>query len=323
MSIAPSPEPPPLGAPDSIPSTGLTPSQTWPVDAVPTATAGPRWPEAPLAPAPAPRGPETAAAAALGPHESAGSAAAVTAPRGPGAVPEVKRPARRDGVLGGLILIALGLAALGGNWFPASGAWLFLGLGGAFLIARVLTGRRGYAVPAGLLLAFGSFVWLTETGAVADSGAGGLFFVLLGLGFLAVFAIAARPESVWPIVPGAMLIAFGGFLQGALFGVPVDRFWWLAPYWPVSLLALGAWLLMRDRLPAPVRRLIAILGASALILIGLLVAAAGLGTLGGPYARTGLPMPWPPLFQGMPPFGNPPLVDTITVATPGVKMPSD
>lgn len=291
MSIAPSPEPPPA-SPQATADSGLTRALETP-------------PAMPPRPGGFEVGPESAPTVAPGPNrfDTLG-------------VPDGGPPARRRGTLGGLILIALGLVALGGIWFPASGAWLFLGLGGAFLMARVLTGRCGYAVPAGLLLAFGSFVWLTETGAVKEPGAGGTFFVLLGLGFLAAYAIAARPEAVWPILPGTVLIAFGGFLQGALFGVPVDRVWWLAPYWPVSLLVLGAWLLIRDQLPVAMRAPVAVIGASVLILIGLLVVAAGLSTLGGPYARTGLPMPWAPMFQGMPAFGNPPLVDTVTVSAP-------
>ena len=98
---------------------------------------------------------------------------------------EGPRTERHRGGLGGLILIALGVTALGGTWFPGSGAWLFLGLGAAFLIGRVLTGRHGYGVPAGILLAFGSFVWSTETGMLNGPQTGAAFFVFLGLGFLA------------------------------------------------------------------------------------------------------------------------------------------
>jgi hypothetical protein len=113
-----------------------------------TASAGPRWPEAPLTPTPAPRLSEGAAAATGGPRELAGLAAAATVPRGLDSVPGRKAANAPARLLGGLILIALGLAALAGNRFPASGAWLFLGLGGGFLPARVLTGGRCYAVPA-------------------------------------------------------------------------------------------------------------------------------------------------------------------------------
>jgi hypothetical protein len=230
-------------------------------------------------------------------------------------------PPRQRGVAGGVILIAIGLIVLFGTWFPGGGAWIFLGLGAAFLITRVLTGHFGYAVPAGILLGFGSFVGLTETGILSPALSGGMFFVFLGLGFLASYAIAARPQAVWPIVPAMLLIGFGAFVQATTFGVPFAEYWWLAQYWPLSLVAVGAWLLLRDRLPAETRAPVAIVGAATLILIGLLVAAAGMASVATPYARgpMSMPMPWP-MFQV--PFGSPTMQDTITLSAPGTSISS-
>jgi putative adhesin len=222
---------------------------------------------------------------------------------------------RASGIVAGVILITLGVVVLFGTWFPAGGAWLFVGLGAAFLIARVLTRHSGYAVPAGILLGFGAFVWATETGMLSGSASGGLFFVFLGLGFLAAYAIAARPQAVWPVIPAVVLIGFGAFVQATTVGVPFSQFWWLAQYWPLSLVALGAWLLARDRLPAEVRTPVAVVGASALILIGLLVAAAGMASVAVPYARVPMPMPWSP-------FGMPPIQDTITLNAPATAIDS-
>jgi hypothetical protein len=235
----------------------------------------------------------------------------------PSSEAEAPRTQRRRGVLGGLILIALGIAAFGGTWFAGGGAWLFLGLGVAFLIGRVLTGRFGYAVPAGILLAFGSFVWFSETGMLSEPQAGATFFVFLGFGFLAAYVIAARPGAVWPVFPGVVLLGFGAFIQATMFGAPFEQFWWLAHYWPLSLVVVGAWLLLRDQLPAPARAPIAIVGVSALILIGLLVAAAGMAMVVAPYARAPItmPMPWP-MFPGGPAFGNPTLEDTVSLSAP-------
>src|SRR5437762_5278277 len=232
---------------------------------------------------------------------------------------DVPRRERQGGVVGGLILVALGFIALGGTWFPGRGAWLFIGLGTAFLIARVLTGRCGYAVPAGILLAFGSYVWCTETGILNGPQAGGMFFVSLGLGFIATYVIAARPAVVWPVFPGVLLIGFGTFIQATMLGVPFGQYWWLAQYWPLALVGVGACLLLRDKLPAAARTPVAIVGASILLLIGLLVAAAGMSLVATPYSRApiSMPMPWTmpwPMFQGGPTFGNPPLQDTISLS---------
>lgn len=255
-------------------------------------------PEAPAAPA-APEPPPPAAPSYVPPPVDA--------------VPPPAGPSR--GALGGLILIALGVVALMAAWFPGRGAWLFLGLGAAFLIARVLTGRYGYAVPAGILLGFGSFIWFTETGVLNGPAAGGMFFIFLGLGFLASYAIAARPSAVWPISPGLVLIGFGTFVQATTFGAPLGQFWWLAQYWPLALVAVGVWLLVRDRIPTEARTPVAVVGASALILLGLLVAAAGMANVSSGYVRGPMPMPWP-MFQELTASGQPPYVDTIALSAP-------
>jgi hypothetical protein len=221
-------------------------------------------------------------------------------------------PARPSGgVVGGLILIAVGVVVLLGSWFPGRGAWPFLGLGVAFLLARVMTGRPGYAVPAGILLGFGSFIWFTETGVLSGSASGGTFFIFLGLGFLAAYAIAARPASAWPVFPAVVLIGFGVFIQATTLGAPLGQFWWLADYWPLALVLVGGWLLVRNRVPETARAPVALLGASALVLIGLLVAAAGMATVSSGYS--GLPMP---MFRAWPAFGQPTLQDTVTLTAP-------
>ncbi|HEY1296826.1 MAG TPA: DUF4097 family beta strand repeat-containing protein [Chloroflexota bacterium] len=215
----------------------------------------------------------------------------------------------RRGVLAGSLLVAIGLSALFAAWLPGGGAWLFVGLGSAFMLARVLTGHRGYAVPAGILLGFGTFVLLTETGWVIGPASGGLFFVCLGLGFLTIYAIAARPEAVWPILPGLLLIGFGTFVLASTFGPPFTNVSWLAQFWPLTLVAVGVWLLLRDRLPANMRTPVVIVGSGVLILGGILVAAAAVAGAGVPYAR----MPWPMVRV---PFGNPPVQDVITLTAP-------
>jgi hypothetical protein len=79
--------------------------------------------------------------------------------------------------------------------------------------------------------------------------------------------------------------------------------------------------LFRNVWGAAARTPVAIVGASVLILIGLLVAAAGISTVSTPYARGPLPMPmaWP-MFQV--PFGNPPIQDSVTLSAPTVGMTS-
>src|ERR1700694_806877 len=90
-----------------------------------------------------------------------------------------------------LALITLGVVFLLGNLVPerGRGGLVVLGLGVAFLIGRVTTGRYGYAAPPGILLAIGSYIALQNLENFQPASGGGLFFVLLGLGFALVYLI--------------------------------------------------------------------------------------------------------------------------------------
>src|SRR3981081_2850168 len=120
-------------------------------------------------------------------------------------------PARRGSGLSHrfvpVALITLGVVFLLGNVVPEGGrgGLVLLGLGATFLIGRATTGRYGYAVPAGLLIALGAYVGLHD---LRPTQGPGLFFVLFGLGFALVYLIGGRPEAVWPIFPAAIFLVF-------------------------------------------------------------------------------------------------------------------
>src|SRR5258707_4137480 len=106
-----------------------------------------------------------------------------------------------------LALITLGVVLLLSNLVPerGRGGLIVLGLGAAFLIGRVTTGRYGYAVPAGILLAIGTFISLQELQTFQGVRGGGPFFVLLGLGFASIYLIGSRPARRWPPLPAPVL----------------------------------------------------------------------------------------------------------------------
>src|SRR4051794_15999235 len=86
-----------------------------------------------------------------------------------------------------LALITLGVVFLLGNLVPerGRGGLILIGLGAAFMVGRLTTGRYGYAVPAGILMAIGAHVSLQDVEGLRGIASGGLFFLLLGLGFAA------------------------------------------------------------------------------------------------------------------------------------------
>lgn len=204
-----------------------------------------------------------------------------------------------------LALITLGVVFLLSNLVPerSRGGLIVLGLGAAFMIGRFTTGRYGYAVPAGILAAIGAFIIVHDT--QRGIGGAGLFFVLLGLGFVLVYAIGLRPGAVWPMFPGVILVALGLVLLGVSTLAPLASFSWIAAYWPLALVLLGVWLLFRDTLPAPMRRPLGTLGGLALLAYGLLAAAASVAA-GGTLERSGV----------VPGFDTPPFADVITRDAP-------
>jgi len=205
-----------------------------------------------------------------------------------------------------LALITLGVVFLLSNLIPerGRGGLVVLGLGAAFLIGRVTTGRYGYAVPAGVLLAIGTYISLQDLQTFQAIRGGGPFFVLLGLGFALVYLIGARPGAVWPLFPAAVMIGLGLVLFGAASFSALASLSWIVAYWPAVLVLLGVWLLFRDQLPLAARRPIATLGGLALLAYGILAAAASMATA-GTTGRTG--------FAN---FGAPPFAETITLDSP-------
>jgi hypothetical protein len=208
-----------------------------------------------------------------------------------------------------LALITLGVVFLLSNLIPdrGRGALIVLGLGAAFAVGRLTTGRYGYAVPAGILLAIGAYILIHEFDIQGIHGisSAGLFFVLLGLGFGVVYAIGLRPAEIWPLFPAVILVGLGMVLLGAASLGPLASLSWIVSYWPVALVLLGAWLLFRESIPAPARKPIATLGGVALLAYGVLAAAASVAA-GGALERTGI----------APGSGSAPFADTITLEQP-------
>jgi hypothetical protein len=210
-----------------------------------------------------------------------------------------------------LALITLGVVFLLSQLVPdrGRGALILFGLGAAFAVGRLTTGRYGYAVPAGILMALGVFILVQEFNVLGVQSrgisSGGPFFVLLGLGFAAVYVIGLRPAAIWPLFPALILVGLGLVLLGAASLGPLASLSWITSYWPVALVLLGVWLLLREALPAPVRRPIATIGGLALLAYGILAAAASVAA-GGALARTGI----------APGFGSAPFADTIERTEP-------
>jgi hypothetical protein len=213
------PEPPPEPPPE-LPPEPLEPPPELPPEPVPAADRG--WPpDAPPVPSMAP-------------------------PMGPVAAPAPTSHGReraRDGSwIGGVVLIAIGVAFLLGQMLPNAGRFVPLLVGLSFLAVFLVTRAYGFLVPAGIVTGVGVGIAL----AVEDQGrvGGGLFLVSLGLGFIAIVILGAlfrlRENHPWPLVPGGILCTIGLItLAGTRYG-DVARY-----AWPAVLIALGLLFVLR------------------------------------------------------------------------------
>jgi CheY-like chemotaxis protein len=149
-------------------------------------------------------------------------------------------PTRRRGVLGGLVVIALGvpfvLQPLG---VPNAASYLFIAMGVAFLISYVRGRQYVYLIPMVTLVSFGVALLLPTWIAMRPETAAPAFVGVIAIGFVVAFALS--PQHRWPLVPAVLLglVAAGRLVTGTSF-IPTS----IEPYLvPFVLIAVGAYLL--------------------------------------------------------------------------------
>jgi len=149
-------------------------------------------------------------------------------------------PPRRRGVLGGLVVIALGvpfvLQPLG---VPNAASYLFIAMGVAFLISYVRGRQYVYLIPMVTLVSFGVALLLPTWIAMRPESAAPAFVGVIAVGFIVAFALS--PQHRWPLVPAVLLgvVAAGRFVTGTSL-IPGS----IEPYLvPVVLIGVGAYLL--------------------------------------------------------------------------------
>jgi CheY-like chemotaxis protein len=185
-----------------------------------------------------PRSPRPAAAVSA--PQPAVTEEAPKAPEAPVAPPAP----RRRGVLGGLVVIALGvpfiLQPLG---VPNAASYLFISIGVAFLISYVRGRQYVYLIPTVTLISFGVALLLPTWIAMRPESAAPAFVGVIAVGFMVAFAVA--PQHRWPLVPAVLLgaVAAGRFVTGASL-IPAG----LEPFLvPVVLIVVGAYLLAEPK----------------------------------------------------------------------------
>jgi CheY-like chemotaxis protein len=168
-----------------------------------------------------------------------------TAPRVVVAEQPVAVPApRRRGVLGGLVVIALGvpfvLQQLG---VPNGASYLFITMGLAFLISYIRGRQYVYLIPMATLTSFGVGLLLPTWIAMRPDAVAPAYVGIVAIGFIVAFALA--PTHRWPLVPAVLLglVAAGHLVTGSsVIPAPLEPF-----LVPVVLIGVGAYLLAEPK----------------------------------------------------------------------------
>lgn len=157
----------------------------------------------------------------------------------------VRENRRRRGVLGGLVVMAVGFAF----FLPPLGvqnasSYLFLALGIAFAVAywTSLT-PFVYLIPAATLLGLGLGLLIPDWLSLRDDAASVVFLGSLALGFAAAYLI--RPQRRWPLIP-AVVMALVALAELAGAGTVIPSIF--QPFFvPAALLSVGAYLIVGPR----------------------------------------------------------------------------
>jgi hypothetical protein len=166
--------------------------------------------------------------------------------------PQSETSSRPRGWIAGGILILIGVVALL-QQFASFPQLLFLpGLGLIFLAWGLMTRKTGLLIPGGVLAGLGLGAYLVESpfAFLGDPAKGGV--VLLGMaagwGLISLLSLITEGNGkwiVWPLIPGGILALLGGTLMAGQPGLQVLEY--VGKGWPVVLIAIGLYLLLRRR----------------------------------------------------------------------------
>lgn len=149
-----------------------------------------------------------------------------------------------SGWLPGVILIVVGVTLFAVQLLQLDADVIVVVIGLVFATAYAATRRYGLLIPAGILTGLGAGILLEDLGAMGEPAMLGL-----GLGFLAIYGVdrlsscGREPGRWWPLIPGGIVTIIAG--ASGTFGEEGGRA--IEQGWPILLIAVGAWLLLRGR----------------------------------------------------------------------------
>jgi hypothetical protein len=162
------------------------------------------------------------------------------------------RANRREAMVGGTLLIAIGvLVLLAQNIKSEDLGLLFLpALGGLFLVAGIVGRQAGFIIPGGIITGVGLGAIFTQNPSMAATGTaqGGVFFIGFALGWYLIPLLTKLFTSEahwWALIPGTIMALIGGALL--LGGAALNVLEFVGRWWPLMLVALGLSIIVRRK----------------------------------------------------------------------------
>jgi hypothetical protein len=157
-----------------------------------------------------------------------------------------------NGWIVGLFLIVTGILALLPRYVDMPGQLFLAGLSALFLIWGLAVRNTGLLIPGGILAGIAAGATLVEGPfqAAADPAKGGIFLMAFAAGWilislLSLYTDGIRKWAYWPLFPAGGLILVGGLLASGEPGLRVLEV--AGQGWPIILIAIGAYLVLRRR----------------------------------------------------------------------------
>jgi len=164
---------------------------------------------------------------------------------------ETKIKEMPKGMLGGVILIALGVLFLIGQFvhFEWYGQFILTALAALFLVGGLATRRPGLIVPGGILGGIALGVWaqgLPMFEAETNSASIFLFCFAAGWALITALTFALGKVMWWPLIPGGIMALIGAaLLTGGPALAALEMF---GKYgWPLILIAISVYVIFRRR----------------------------------------------------------------------------
>lgn len=160
----------------------------------------------------------------------------------------MSEPTRRGNTVGAVTLIVLGMVLLADrlDWFAFSWPMILIGIGVALLIQSIVD-KRHQPVQGGVLLLLLGLVFLADVEHWLPWGlARDWPMILLAIGVAVIIGYFVNPHRHGNLTGGIILLVLGGLFYAAEYhyvrwGTLHEVFEW----WPILLLALGVWLLVK------------------------------------------------------------------------------